>query len=1101
MCHQKGDFFVRKKVLSLLLAFCMIVAPFTVVQVAAAEPTKVQDSGKLQTALESGGLIQLESDISTKDQSDDFGRLVVTASNVVLDLNGHQLTTEQIEIKPGASLTIQDSSDTKTGIVLGTGNSHLILVWPAQNSTSAASFTLESGTVQTPDSTKSNIHTIYSSGTVEINGGSVIAEGSVSAAIYVNGYNEKFIDPLETNPNTFIPVANQVSCTLSGDASIQSKVYGVCLFGEGPDSNGAYDYDKVKLYILDNASIEVSGTDPDNVDGGGQGIATNSSGDKYAGFTIKMSGGSIDAGTHGCGMYLPAIGKTTVTGGSVYGGNQGIRIAAGELTVSDDALIQNNEARKTSDDDLVNGGSGGTAGAIVAGKASSAYKGGLQINIEGGTIENKATGNADAIVVSDKNMAHNNFENQSLAVTVTGGEIMGNVYCISNLDTSSTTQDGGKSSITLKGENVRVTGNVENASHSPLLIAEGATVNGNAEKIGNDEGCAVVIDKATVSGDTSTATKLDTVEDDKILSTNGKTYTDLATALRELPADGTLYLGKGTFAADAMEQLLIRSAQSGVTIRGQGDDTVIDTGSYSVYGQAGFFVGADNVTIENLKIVSTSKDPNVAAIKFSYGNTPYRVLNGGTLRNVTLSSDLGHGVNVHGVDGMLIDGVIVEKAGKLSISVANSPEVTVQNTTTATGGWGSDIGIMYTEGGEAYKNVSHVILGDGNKLSNGGVFYSEYTGDTIGSSQEQFSFEGDDNMVYRFPDKNEKSQYVYTTTVPRAALLREGQDPLYYGELNEKNLINALADAQNGDTIVVDGNPLAGSHTITVDKAVTIRGTDNSAIIGDLIIAADGVKIEHTNLSEAAVQVTDGISTADLSYNYWGGEPVELDGVEVYPYYDSPEMGQDDLVEEPGNKPSGGGSSSDDSSVGSPLPTVPTEPGEPTDPTDPSTPSGFVSDTTNDLTVNGTYQFRITSLDGTIPFLTVDNANFRVEFASQEGNDFFFKIHAQGAAGSTTVVSVNGVRLLTATVGGSAAGVISDTTAPFTVKKGETYQFRLTASARPSFAAGSASFTVEYAGQIGSDYFYKVYAAGNAGDGCGFYINGEASPVAIATIA
>lgn len=196
-----------------------------------------------------------------------------------------------------------------------------------------------------------------------------------------------------------------------------------------------------------------------------------------------------------------------------------------------------------------------------------------------------------------------------------------------------------------------------------------------------------------------------------------------------------------------------------------------------------------------------------------------------------------------------------------------------------------------------------------------------------------------------------------------------------------------------------------------------------------------------------------------------------------------------------------GGSSSDDSSVGSPLPTVPTEPGEPTDPTDPSTPSGFVSDTTNDLTVNGTYQFRITSLDGTIPFLTVDNANFRVEFASQEGNDFFFKIHAQGAAGSTAVVSVNGVRLLTATVGGSATGVISDTTAPFTVKKGETYQFRLTASERPSFAAGSASFTVEYAGQIGSDYFYKVYAAGNVGDGCGFYINGEASPVAVATIA
>ena len=198
----------------------------------------------------------------------------------------------------------------------------------------------------------------------------------------------------------------------------------------------------------------------------------------------------------------------------------------------------------------------------------------------------------------------------------------------------------------------------------------------------------------------------------------------------------------------------------------------------------------------------------------------------------------------------------------------------------------------------------------------------------------------------------------------------------------------------------------------------------------------------------------------------------------------------------------GSSSSSDEPSVGSPLPLAPGASYEPGEPTQPGAVSGsFKSDTTSSLTVDGTYQFRITSLDGTIPFLTVDNANFRVEFASQEGNDYFFKIHAQGAAGSTAVVSVNGVSLLTATVGGSAAGVISDTTAPFTVAQGGTYQFRLTASARPSFAAGSASFTVEYAGQSGSDYFYKVHAVGNVGDGCGFYINGEAAPVAVAAIA
>ena len=167
------------------------------------------------------------------------------------------------------------------------------------------------------------------------------------------------------------------------------------------------------------------------------------------------------------------------------------------------------------------------------------------------------------------------------------------------------------------------------------------------------------------------------------------------------------------------------------------------------------------------------------------------------------------------------------------------------------------------------------------------------------------------------------------------------------------------------------------------------------------------------------------------------------------------------------------------------------------------TPSvtGFESDTNADLTVDGRYQFRITSLDGHTPVLTVNNSNFTVALASQNGRDYFYVITCAGTPGSTAAVSVDGKYLLTATVGGSASGVVSDTTHPFTVAQGGTYQFRLTAAARPSFAAGSASFTVEYAGQEGNDYFYKVHAVGRAGDGCGFYINGEAQPVAVATIA
>lgn len=1154
MPSERG-FFVKKQVLSLLLAFCMIVMPFTVAYADGGADTKsvisVTDSGELHAAVSNakdGDVIQLAANIAITTSNLSFD---VANGEVTLDLNGFTLSRNGTDLTSSATLINVKSGSLIVDDTRGNGQILANETYTGKAGETAytlrcvqvcggAEFTLRDGTLENTNKDFNATQTISNYGTVNVESGTIKGVTGIFCFAPVLGSpawsNQKAVCNISGGEILGTPAESYQGGYKDGYVGAS---YGVALYGPGYTTSGV-DNDAVIL----------------NMDGGViramQGIGTNASSGKYAGFTINMTNGLIDGTKNGTGMYLPAMGVTNIYGGEVTGA-QGIRICAGELNMTGGTLTG---TALSDDSDLVAGGSGGTNGALVAGKASNGYVGNIDISISGdAVIRNTASGSGvqPTIVVSDKNMASTasqeikdknghtisnyNYSGTSISVSVDGAEIEGDVVKISNLTQSTPTSDGGDT--TLQLHNASVSGSVINQTSGTSLSVDGGSIGGDVENIGkgsismqktsvtgsvvnNDAGAVTVVESTVrgsvensgrnlggtvtligtdVEGGASDSTVLPSVRDNQIVSSNGKTYSsaELGKALSELPAGGTLYLGKGTFAASGINQFLIDADQSNVTIRGQGDATVIDTGSYSVYGQAGFFVGADNVTIENLKIVSTSADPNVSAIKFSYGNTPYRVLQGGTLRNVTLSCDKGHGANIHGVDGMLLDGVTVEKTGKLSISVANSPEVTVRNTATAAGGWGSDIGVMYTEGDSAYENVSHVILGSGNNFANNGTFYSEYTGNEIGSSQGQFTSEEEDGMVYRLPDE-QLGKYVYTTRIPRAALLRSGQDPLYFGELNDKNLIDALEAAEDGDVIEVAGDPPAGSYTITVNKAVTIRGRDNSAIIGDLIIAADGVKIEHTDLSEVDVQVADGISTADLSHNYWGGEPVELDGVEVYPYHSTPEMQPDDLVEEPDDKPSGG-SSSDDSSVGSPLPTVPTDPSDPTDPTDPSTPSGFVSDTTNDLTVNGTYQFRITSLDGTIPFLTVDNANFRVEFASQEGNDFFFKIHAQGAAGSTTVVSVNGVRLLTATVGGSATGVISDTTAPFTVKKGEMYQFRLTASERPSFAAGSASFTVEYAGQIGSDYFYKVYAAGNVGDGCGFYINGEASPVAVATIA
>lgn len=223
------------------------------------------------------------------------------------------------------------------------------------------------------------------------------------------------------------------------------------------------------------------------------------------------------------------------------------------------------------------------------------------------------------------------------------------------------------------------------------------------------------------------------------------------------------------------------------------------------------------------------------------------------------------------------------------------------------------------------------------------------------------------------------------------------------------------------------------------------------------------------------------------------------------PPADGEEAGSD------GDGGNGGSSSSSSGGSGSPLPTVDPDGGDgsetggnETDGSSPdsgcSQPSNCVSDTLGTLTVNGSYQFKLTSTDGTVPTLTVDGSAFRVGSVSQDGNDYYVKIYAVGAPGAAGDVRVNGVKVAEAAVGSVYGGVLSDTTAPFTVRQGEAYQFRLTSDAMPVMTAGSSSFRVEYAGNIGRDWFYKVYAVGQVGDGCGFYVNDAPFPTAIAHI-
>lgn len=163
----------------------------------------------------------------------------------------------------------------------------------------------------------------------------------------------------------------------------------------------------------------------------------------------------------------------------------------------------------------------------------------------------------------------------------------------------------------------------------------------------------------------------------------------------------------------------------------------------------------------------------------------------------------------------------------------------------------------------------------------------------------------------------------------------------------------------------------------------------------------------------------------------------------------------------------------------------------------------YVSDTTGnvDVVAGNTYQFKITSTNGSVPQFAVagDGSIFKLVAQSNEGKDYFFKVQAVGTVGQVCGVYVNKEATPVATLTVSADYTCDTTTVNVAV--GATYQVKITANSMPTLAAGNSIYTVAFASQSGNDYFFKITATQNAkaGDAVGFYINGAPSPAFVAT--
>lgn len=312
----------------------------------------------------------------------------------------------------------------------------------------------------------------------------------------------------------------------------------------------------------------------------------------------------------------------------------------------------------------------------------------------------------------------------------------------------------------------------------------------------------------------------------------------------------TIEIAEGTFAPTANEQLKI--TRDNVVISGAGKDvTTIDCGEFSCSGQGGIIISANNVVIQNLTVTSAADSGNVAAIKVTdvqaSSEDEMNLLEDVEIKDVTVSSEKGHGLNLHGVENATVDGLTVTKAGKSGISLANAVGVTVENTDIQNHGlvWAA-IQMMYKADSPAYKNAVDLIYGTNNQVD---FIRSERSDADSNGNRDAIHFEAPFEGTFMYSNAITLTASD-SSNLPNISYKAENEDTKTFYQSFE----NALADAKDNETIFMNGEfnqPLLIKDT---DKKVKLVGDENTSIFAMTIMNADNITLEGLNFTNASTE-------------------------------------------------------------------------------------------------------------------------------------------------------------------------------------------------------------------------------------------------------
>ena len=687
-----------KRVLSIVLAVAKIVGLFPVAAfanegTATTEQTPISTVSALPDA-DGNGVITLDKNITLENTVD-------IERNTVIDLNGFKLSyngTDDVflNVKSG-ELIIRDSGDKGIVQVNEEPDSELRCIQVCENTNTAFEATQvisNYGTVNIESGSVKGVTCIFMFNPVRGNTSWTNAE----AVCNVNGGN------IEGVPAT----TYKDSPTYNGSSVKDLNwCYGITIYGPGV-TDGTVDNSKSTL----------------NINGGtitaGQGIGTNASSGKYAGFTINMTDGIVDGTAKGTGMYLPAIGVTNISGGTVTGA-QGIRICAGELnitggTIEGTALAEGN--------DLVAGGSGGTNGAIVVGKASGGYVGDIDVTISGGArVINTAEKNdkdddvAPAIVVSDKNMTDNSMGYDDLAINVNiNAAVEGDVVKISNLTQGTTTHDGGNTNLNLDGSTV--TGNVINRSGSNMSVYN-TTVTG---EVSNSSNGSIIINNSNVTGAvTNTGTNGNLAVLDSNVGSKDENVTMVNSTVNGAPIADTATGKVEAFIGATPYKTLkdaIEAAEDGDVVTLVKDAVVDADGKTNTQG---ILTIKNDITINGNGKTITAKNvsgtPSMINVQDGANVTINDLVIDGAVEGKAATK---HGLNINQAGNVTLNNVTVKNNQWYAV-MNNGSDLVLNGLTTSGNQWGVNID---NKGGDAVLTVNNATINE-----NSSIVFDKYDAD------------------------------------------------------------------------------------------------------------------------------------------------------------------------------------------------------------------------------------------------------------------------------------------------------------------------------------------------------------------------------------